>query len=172
MPSRKQEKRVQSKFNPADFDFPKDCIKYPDAQPWPKHKRIEWIKKMGNTIGYRNISKKEAAQMMGVSHRMIYKDFDAIYDEGVDPRAAKIAQRELDATFNMTLNELQKSLFNAKKASEKSALANAISNITREQQNFLERFGIHKSETPQAISGVMEVRWAKNQEEVNKEGEE
>lgn len=136
----------------------------PQGTRWPKQKRREKLKHICETIGLFNVHKGDLAKEMGISRKHLYRDLDALYAEGLDPRSVKHALVDFAGVNKTLLKQLVSELIRSKTPTGKAALANAIVNVQTAQTELLERYGVKDINAP-VTDSIITLKFGKKPEE-------
>lgn len=159
MKQKKSANKTLQKVNKNDFlqsewSTPKSAKI--SGKKWNLKVRKEYLRQLFSR-GIIDPSKKDLAELMGISRIQLYKDFQAIYEEGIAPDEAQKNKVILNYALKNALVEVSL-LVTKNKGNDKLPAVRELCNVIEKYTNFLEKFGI-KPVNYQIVDNKIEVRW-------------
>jgi hypothetical protein len=153
----------KSEYDEKEWAWPTRADK--TGKKWHKEKRLDYIKMLFSR-GILDPPRQDLAEMMGVSRRQLFTDFQEVYAQGIHPTEAKNAETLLGNALKNAVIETGQILAEAGKDRKlKLQAVKALAEVSEKYVSFLEKFDIKKPGEIDNVDKEIVIRWAGEENE-------
>lgn len=157
------QKTPKTDYTRKEWDWPEEATK--TGKKWPKELRKKYVKELFSR-GILDPPRQPLAEKFGVCRRVLFEDFEEVYNEGLDPNEVQMTKVQIGNAMKNAIIEVA-AMVATHKGKDKLQAINTLAGVSEKYTDFLEKFDV---KTPGEIdSKEVIIRW--DMPEIDKEEE-